>query len=88
MCTVCVGLPLRFIAGTSLQWDLQNSTAQTHKQGPVALQDLQVKDWFLLICWKELHLLEITSVQILAGCGQRLDNGAMFCLIKPETIWL
>lgn len=79
---VCVGSPLGFIAGASFQWDLQNSAAQTHKQGPVTLQDLQVKDRFLLMSWKKLHLLKITSTQILTGSGERLDYGAMFCLMK------
>lgn len=66
-----------FVGGAPLQWDLQDSVVEPDKERPVAVQDLQAQDWLPYPRWEELHLLQVTALQVLVGRSQRLQDGAI-----------
>lgn len=63
---------LSLVGGASLQWDLQDSVVEPNKERPVAVQDLQAQDWFSHTWWEELHLLQVTTLEVLIGRSQCL----------------
>lgn len=69
---------LGFVGGTSLERDLQDSVFEANEERPVAVQDLKAQDWLLDTGPMELHLFQVTTLQVFVGRGQSLQDGAIF----------
>lgn len=76
--TQVADLRLGLVGGAPLQRDLQHAVVQTHEERPVAVQDLQAQDRLPHTRREELQLLQVTTLQVLIGRGQRLQDGAVF----------
>lgn len=78
---------LRFslVGGASLQRDLQDAVVQPDEERPVAVQDLQTQDGLAHTRREELQLLQVTTLQVLIGRGQRLQDGAIFWLDERDA---
>lgn len=71
-------LRLGLVGGAPLQRDLQHAVVKPDEERPVAVQDLQTQDGLAHAWREELQLLQVTTLQVLIGRGQRLQDGAVF----------